>query len=690
MNPKLTIHIEGGTSGKTLIPWTSVVRRGRLSTEAQFFGLFGFEESDLAAASAETRENAREFLEYALRFATAFEYIPKNLDEAEPFFEKKLAAFQERLKEHGGNIPPFHVGLGIVIGTYVLFANSGDISILSITEQVINSLGELHGGEAFHFGTFRSGTLTPHSYLLFIPKRLGTILKSEELKLLARSRSSEAKLSPIQHLIETRTGQSVTLRAILLEARPNVSRSTVSTESSIAQLLKTEATTEDLLAPPLLRPIIKNLKLTALKAYAAYKHILATYSEKKETRLSPESAPHPRTRQKIRAASVAASEIPNSIPTASQASPKTLSSYFMHALIWSKKGATTRAKTLREKLSTFTTGHSLSANAAQGWFRTPANRMINGFNVLPRKNKLLLLLIALLLFIFAQGVLLAHSRALAQKADSAVASELSEIQGLIDSANASLIYQDETQARTQIEQVKTRIAAFPEFHGHIISEFGLSRFRSANYTAEEAAKKLTLSLAPLQEKLRHVISIETPKAVDPKIVETLALAENTSASHAVTFRKRLYTLHPDLNQILKQEPIKGGFASGTPWITDGTDVRSATMLAIDGSLYVGQSDGRVMRFLKGKKTDFALSPIEPPLTALTDIWTDETSDYLYALDPAQKRLLVFTKKTGALKAQYTSQKFTNLQKFFINEHTKTAYLLNDTNVVSIPLSHFGK
>lgn len=682
MNPKLTVHIEGASSGKTLLPWTSVVRRGRLSTEAQFFGLFGFDETDLASCPPETVENAREFLEYALRFATAFEYIPKNIEEAEPFFEKKLAAFQERLRDYGGNLPPFHVGLGIVIGTYILFANSGDISILSITEQMINNLGELNAGESFYFGTFRSGTLVPHSYLLFIPKRLGTILKSEELKLLARSRSSEAKLPPMKRLIETRTGQSLALRAVLLEARSAVARPTESTESSIAQLLKTESTTEELLAPPLLRPLIKNLTSTARKAYAAYKNLLATYSEKIETSPANETTSRPRVKQKIRAA---APQLPDPASPATPA-PKTISSYFMHALIWSKKGANTRMQTLQNEFFKFKDPFAYT-KTARGWLRACGDAMIRAFNTLPRKNKLLLLLIALLLFASAQAVLLTRRHTSAQQADSALTAELSAIQGIIDNANASLIYQDETQARQQIAEATARIAAFPEFHARVISESGISRFRAGNYSAVENLKKLALSLAPLTEKLRHAITVETPDQVDPKIAAVLSLTEVTT--RAVTFRKRLYTLEPPLNQIFRHEPTPGG-DEGAAWITDGTDVRNAVTLAIDGSLYSGTPDGQVIRLLKGKKTDFILAPIDPSLTSLKKIWTDENSDYLYALDPAQKRLLVFVKKTGTLKAQYTSPKFTDLKDFSINERAKTAYLLDGTNVVSIPLSHFAK
>lgn len=679
MNSKLTVHIEGASSGKTLLPWTSIVRRGRLSTEAQFFGLFGFDETDLASCPPETLENAREFIEYALRFATAFEYIPKNSEEAEPFFEKKLAAFQERLRDHGGNLPPFHVGLGIVIGNYILFANSGDISILSITEQMINNLSELSGGESFHFGTFRSGTLVPHSYLLFIPKRLGTILKSEELKLLARSRSSEAKLPPMKHLIETRTGQSLALRAVLLEARSAVNRPTESTESSIAQLLKTEATTEELLAPPLLRPFIKNLTSTARKAYSAYKNLLATYSEKIATAPTNETTSRPRVKQKIRAA-VPPPPDPASMPISAQ---KTISSYFMHALIWSKKGAHTRLQTLQNKFSKFKNPSTYTKNA-QGWLRTCGEAMIRAFNALPRKNKLLLLLIVLFIFVSAQGVFLARNRALTQKAEFALTNELSTIQGLINNTNASLIYQDETRGRQQLDAVQARIAAFPEFHARVISKFGISRFRASNYTARETLQKLALSIAPLEKKLRHVITIETPTPVSSDMVKTLALTGETTTA---LFRKRLYTLNPESNQILRHEPKPDGFDAGSLWLKDGTDIKNAITLAIDGSLYVGTADGKIIRLLKGAKTAFAIKPIDPPLTAIKKLWTTEDSDYLYALDPTQKRLLTFAKNNGLLKAQYVSPSFTDLQDFSIDERAKLGYLLNGANVVSIPLSH---
>ena len=94
-----------------------------------------------------------------------------------------------------------------------------------------------------------------------------------------------------------------------------------------------------------------------------------------------------------------------------------------------------------------------------------------------------------------------------------------------------------------------------------------------------------------------------------------------------------------------------------------------------------------LEFLKGKKTNFALKLVDPPLTQIKKIWTDENSDYLYVLDPSAKRLIVFHKKDGLLKVQYVSPAFADLKDFSIDEKSKLAYLLDGASIVSIPLSH---
>src|SRR3989338_122003 len=197
---KLTIRVETTHTSKALLPWIAIQRPGRQQVESQCFGLLGYPEHILQSLDPHTLERAREALETALRLFSAFEYIPRDPEELESFFEKKLLGFETRLRTSYEDAPPLHAALGVIHGTKIIFATSGDISALQLSDASINNLIDTRADGPLHFNSVHAGTLHPHSYLLFVPKTTATILKSDELKNLTLARSSERKLEYLQHI----------------------------------------------------------------------------------------------------------------------------------------------------------------------------------------------------------------------------------------------------------------------------------------------------------------------------------------------------------------------------------------------------------------------------------------------------------------------------------------------------------
>lgn len=152
------------------------------------------------------------------------------------------------------------------------------------------------------------------------------------------------------------------------------------------------------------------------------------------------------------------------------------------------------------------------------------------------------------------------------------------------------------------------------------------------------------------------------------------------------YNDRLYLLDTKNSQVFRHNRSANAFGTGTGWIKDvPTTVENGQAITIDGSLYLLRNDGTVTRFFQGAAVaDFSLAAVEPTLSQPTDIFTVEGSDLLYILEPANRRLLVFS-KTGKLKNQYHSEKFDQLKDFAISEDGKKAYLLNAANIFSVDL-----
>lgn len=171
----------------------------------------------------------------------------------------------------------------------------------------------------------------------------------------------------------------------------------------------------------------------------------------------------------------------------------------------------------------------------------------------------------------------------------------------------------------------------------------------------------------------------------------------TGASHASwvdleAYANRLYVLRPTSaaleGQVLRFSRSGSTFNDESNWITSRTvSFDNAASLAIDGSVYVLMKNGRISRFTSGSEDGWDAGVVDPPLTSAIRLWTNPESRYLYALEPATHRLIVFEKESGEFVVQYRSGAFEGLTDFAVDEAGYTIYLLAGSKLYSIAASH---
>jgi len=184
--------------------------------------------------------------------------------------------------------------------------------------------------------------------------------------------------------------------------------------------------------------------------------------------------------------------------------------------------------------------------------------------------------------------------------------------------------------------------------------------------------KETFSFSPGNDSLKEIP------------IATAASAEITDLAF---YNNRLFLLDKKNGQIYRYTKTNSGFGSSDNYLEDNqVDLKGSVSLTIDGSLYVLKNNGEIIKLQKGKKVDFALPTIDPALTAPTKIKTTEGSNYLYILEPANKRLVVIN-KDGRFVNQYVSPKFDDLKDFIAVESEKKIYILNGSAVYGIPAEH---
>ena len=171
-------------------------------------------------------------------------------------------------------------------------------------------------------------------------------------------------------------------------------------------------------------------------------------------------------------------------------------------------------------------------------------------------------------------------------------------------------------------------------------------------------------------------------------VRSLAINITDSANivDVTSYNNRIYLLDSANNQIYRYSRNGNSFGSVINWIDEELNLDNAVSLTIDGSVYILRNNGEVTKLENGNEVDFEVKVIDPPFKSPTKIKTTDSSNYLYILDPGEKRLVVLN-KDGNLISQYTSPDFNNLKDFFVDEANKKIYLLESSKIFGIPAEH---
>lgn len=168
-------------------------------------------------------------------------------------------------------------------------------------------------------------------------------------------------------------------------------------------------------------------------------------------------------------------------------------------------------------------------------------------------------------------------------------------------------------------------------------------------------------------------------------IKTLAL---NSAGHlgdiaaAANYNNRIYLLNNKEGQIYRYSKKTSEFTDETPSLKKEEDFSETVDMGIDGSIYVLKRSGEVLKFFKGSKEEFEISAIDPGLEGASRIFVSPEKNYIYILEPAKQRLVIFDKE-GKFILQYRSDQFTDLKDFTVDENKKIIYFLNGKSVYEI-------
>lgn len=166
------------------------------------------------------------------------------------------------------------------------------------------------------------------------------------------------------------------------------------------------------------------------------------------------------------------------------------------------------------------------------------------------------------------------------------------------------------------------------------------------------------------------------------------LIDNARIDDLFFYGQKLYIMYGNNNQIFKHIKLnKNSFNSGDSWLAEDVDLSNAVSMAIDGNIWVLKNSGEIIKLFKGRKVDFEIKAIDPPLKNPAKIYTTIEMENIYIMEPSAKRIIAID-KLGNLLGQFVSDKFDNLLDFVLEKdengkETGKIYLLNGMKIFEI-------
>ncbi len=157
-------------------------------------------------------------------------------------------------------------------------------------------------------------------------------------------------------------------------------------------------------------------------------------------------------------------------------------------------------------------------------------------------------------------------------------------------------------------------------------------------------------------------------------------SENFGGIKTYSTNNKVYVLDKAKGEVRNFTTANRTFTAGNVSATDD-QFKDGSDLAIDGNIYVA-SNGTILKYNSGKKVDFSLGV--SGLSDSTKLFTQNDFTNLYILDSGNKRLIIVN-KTGALVRTMTSDQFTELKDFAVDEKGKAVYILNGSELLQVKI-----
>ena len=152
------------------------------------------------------------------------------------------------------------------------------------------------------------------------------------------------------------------------------------------------------------------------------------------------------------------------------------------------------------------------------------------------------------------------------------------------------------------------------------------------------------------------------------------------------FGGNLYLLDKKNGRIWKYTATDNGYSERQSYLNFDVrvDLSQATKIVIDGSVWVLNRGSGILKFSRGLSEGFNFKNFSESFHDVPSISTDENAKYLYILDSAGAKVVVFDKE-GVYQSQYQADELKTATDLVVSEEEKKIYVLSGSKIYGIDL-----
>lgn len=165
----------------------------------------------------------------------------------------------------------------------------------------------------------------------------------------------------------------------------------------------------------------------------------------------------------------------------------------------------------------------------------------------------------------------------------------------------------------------------------------------------------------------------------------LSFGDWPKATDISFYNSSLYLLSPESHQITRHNPTSIGFSPGVPYIKQSSsDLGSMRSLAINGSIFVGDTSGQIGLYSLGVQKDFKVSGLPHNLGWAKKLSLSANDAQLMVLSNTLDRVysIGLTDSGGVYKNQFAPKGVTSIGSFTTDLNQKTIYIISGGKILS--------